>query len=102
MSYKNAREKLLDNEIEIENDMMLLEEEMFIDSLIGVSTDLRAVYDYDLMIKEYVDKTGCSVEEAIDYVDQGIARWLGFYSGKAPVILDSFIFDGREQDADNA
>ena len=100
LSYKNAREKLLDNMVEIEEDMILLEEDIFIDSLVGVSSDLRAVYDYDLMVEEYVRRTGCSTDDAIDYVDQGIVRWVGYYTGKAPVILDSFIFDGSEENAD--
>lgn len=96
MGYKNVREKLIDNETEIEEDTILLEEDVFVDSLIGVSSDSRAIYDYGKMIEEYAKKTGCSFDDAIDYVSNGIVRWIECYSGKTPVIQYSFVFDGKE------
>ncbi|MDR9829982.1 hypothetical protein RCJ22_30860, partial [Vibrio sp. FNV 38] len=71
MSYNNAREKLDDNEVEIEDGLILVDEDIFIDSMTGISHDGMVVYDYSKMVEEFVKKTGCSIDDAADYVSNG-------------------------------
>ena len=65
-------------------------------SIIGMTFDGRVIYDYDLMIQEMMEETGCTMEDAIDWIDYNTIGTLGSGVSKAPIVVqnltnDSFI-----------
>ena len=89
---RTARDKLLENGID--EDVMLFEEDVFIDSLIGtvMMPDVRAVYDYDKMVEEWVTYYGMAYDEAADYISYNFCRYIGYlHNPGAPIIIDSFV-----------
>ena len=79
----DAEQKILDNEFE---DVLLLDNFSYDSALIGVSTDNRAVYDYNKMIEWLVDKEKFTEEEAIEWIDYNTLRALPYYQD-APIIM---------------
>lgn len=87
---RTAREKLEENVFDDE-DIILIDEEAFKESLVGVSQDMRAIYDYELMAKEFSEFHGCDIFDARDYIDYNIINGLSAMGNKAPIIMDSLI-----------
>ena len=90
---RTAREKLLDNGVE--DEVELIEEDVFRDSLVGVVFDpeVRAVYDFNKMVEEYAAAKNCSAEEAADYICYNLIRGFSYMnSNRTPLIYDSFVF----------
>lgn len=89
---RTAREKLLDNGID--DEVQLIEEDVFKESLVGVvyAPGLRAVYDYSKMIEEYVQAKGCTAEEAADYISYNLIRGFSYMGGDTPIIYDPLDF----------
>lgn len=79
----DAEQKILDNEFE---DVLLLDNFSYDSALIGVSTDNRAVYDYNKMIEWLVDTEKFTEEEAIEWIDYNTLRTLPYYQD-APIIM---------------
>lgn len=85
---RTAREKLEENGIV--DEVMLVDEETFKESLIGVTMlpDLRAVYSYEKMVEEVMEKYGYQEDEAADHVSYNVVRWAGYMGDNAPIIVD--------------
>ncbi len=49
--------------------VILFDNQSYDKSLIGVTADGRAVYDYDRMVAEYMEDNGCDEMEAIEWID---------------------------------
>ena len=83
-----AREKL--QEYDFDEEVLLLDEELYVDSLVGVVMlpGLRAVYDFNKMVEELVQKKGLSAEEAADYVSYNEVRGCSYFGDKSPIIFD--------------
>lgn len=83
-----AREKI--EEFVMDEEVLLLDEELYVDSLVGVVMlpGVRAVYDFDKMVEELVQKKGLSAEEAADYVSYNEVRGCGYMGDKSPIIFD--------------
>ena len=56
-------------------------------SIIGVTDDDRAVYDFDSMIEELVEESGMTPEEAQEWIEYNTVRMLPYIGGNAPVIM---------------
>lgn len=65
---------------------------LFVDSLVGTSSDDRAVYNFGMMVDELVKKWEISPEEAVEHIDYNIIRSLPMYGEKAPIIYDPLMF----------
>lgn len=58
---KRQEEKLENNGYDIEDsDILLIDDDAYCDSLVGVTDDSRAVYDKDTMIVEFAKHHDCS------------------------------------------
>lgn len=57
-------------------------------AIIGVSTDGRVVYDYDLMIEHLVSVDNMSVEEAADFIDYNTLRMIPYIGEGAPIVVN--------------
>ena len=58
----------------------------FDNAIIGITTDDRVVYDYDLMIESLAKKDNMSLDEAQEFIDYNTVRTLP-YMPNAPVIM---------------
>ena len=56
-------------------------------SIIGVTTDNRVVYDYDKMIEEMMIDEECSYDDAVDWIDYNTIRSLPYAGENAPIIM---------------
>ena len=58
------------------------------DALVGVTTDRRAVYDYDLMVQWLVEEEGFEDDiEAMEWIDYNTIRAVPYFGSTAPVIF---------------
>lgn len=57
------------------------------DALIGVTTDNRAVYDYDKMVEWLMRTEGVSSLEAMDWIDYNTIRALPYMGEDAPIVM---------------
>jgi len=80
----SAEERLLENGYE---GIKFLTNYSYDDALIGVTSDDRAVYDYELMVEWLINTEGFTEEEARDWIDYNTLRALPFMGEGAPVIL---------------
>lgn len=71
-------------------DSIVLDDESYGNSIIGVTLDGRIIYDYDLMIEELMQDDDCSMEEAIDWINYNTLRAIPYMGNKAPVIVNSY------------
>lgn len=79
-----AEKLLLDNGYE---GVIYLVNYSYDDALIGVSTDNRAIYDFNLMVKWLKDNEGFSEEDAIEWIEYNTIRALGYMGENPPIIL---------------
>ena len=69
----------------------------FYDSLIGISEDMCAVYDYDLMVKELAEREGISDFDAEDFIDYNTIRAIPYFNVEnKPIIVHMLV---RENEA---
>ena len=67
-------------------DVVIFENPDYDDALIGVTSDHRAVYDFDRMVAFLVGDEGMTAEEAIEFIEYNTIRALP-YIENAPVIV---------------
>ncbi len=79
-----AEEKLLENGYE---GVKYLTNSSYDDALIGVTTDGRCVYDYDLMVLWLMKHDGMSEDDAIDWIEYNTIGALSSMGEDGPVIM---------------
>lgn len=84
-----GREKLQEFSID-DSEIVLLDEDLYVESLVGVVMlpGIRAVYNYDIMCKEYAERYDCTYDEAMDYISYDVIRWCEAMGETAPIIFD--------------
>jgi hypothetical protein len=83
---RTAEQILEDNGYDAE-DIVLLKDESYDSALIAVTHDFRAVYSYDKMVEWYMNKNGCSAEEAIEWIDYNTLRAIPYAGARAPIVV---------------
>ena len=83
---RTAEQILADNGYDSE-DFVLLKDESYDSALIAVSDDFRAVYSYDKMVEWYMEKNGCTAEEAMEWIDYNTMRALPYAGARAPIVV---------------
>ena len=58
-------------------------------SIVGVTTDGRVVYDYDKMIEELMQDEEWSYEDAVEWIEYNTVRSLPYGGPSAPIIMYS-------------
>lgn len=58
-------------------------------ALIGVTTDDRAIYDFDLMAESFMKEKRCTKEEAVEWIEDNTIQALPFIEN-APIIMYPF------------
>lgn len=83
---RTAEQILADNGYDAE-DIVLLKDESYDSALIAVTDDFRAVYSYDKMVEWYMEKNGCSAEEAMEWIDFNTLRAIPYAGAMAPIVV---------------
>lgn len=86
MKIDERREELYEGTI-------VFEDPAYDNSLIGITTDGRAVYDFESMVQEFATENNCSVDEAIDFVNYNTLRSLDYITGSGKPIVIDYWFD---------
>lgn len=77
--------KYSDFEDSVYDDIIILGDAYTEKALLGISSDRRAVYDFDTLLELYVTEEGWTQDEAIEWIDINI---LGSkIDGKEPIIV---------------
>lgn len=85
---KRQEEKLENNGYDLEEcDILLIDDDCYCDSLVGITDDNRAVYDEDMMLEEFAEYNKCTMEEALDYIEYNVIRALPYYYDRAPIVF---------------
>lgn len=82
----SAIDKLLDYGYE---DVQILDGYEYDDALIGVTSDGRAVYEFEKMVECLMSKYGWSDIDAIEWIEYNTIRSLPYFGAKAPIIIYS-------------
>lgn len=61
-------------------------------AIIGISSDNRVIYDYDLMIECLMLDEGMSMEEAMDFIDYNTIRALPYSGPDGPIVMSRLDF----------
>ena len=59
----------------------------FATAFIGLSSDGRAVYDYERMVQSLMDEDGMEEVDAIEFIDYNTIRSLPYMYDKAPIVV---------------
>ena len=80
----NAKERILNAGYE---DVTYLVDYGYDDALIGISSNNRAIYDYDKMVEWLVQNEGFEPLEAMEWIDYNTLRALPYMGNDAPIIM---------------
>lgn len=72
---------------EINEDALLINDmdEALVGYTLGYSTN--AVYDYDTLVHEHIERDGMTEDEAMEYIDYNI---IGAYVENGPIVIKQF------------
>ena len=69
--------------------VVLFDDQAYDRSIVGITLDGRAVYNYDSMIDEYREDEQCSEEDALEWVNYNTIRALPYAGPQGPVVMVS-------------
>lgn len=68
-------------------DSLVFDNASYDNSIVGVTTDNRVVYDYDKMILELMEDEGWNYDDAVDWIDYNTIRAVPYAGEKAPIVM---------------
>lgn len=90
MVNEKLLDRIQDNGYDLEEEeIMLIDDRAFYDSVVGISSDNRVIYDYDKMADELAKTYGMSLEDAHDHIEFNILRSLPYLGANAPIVFNS-------------
>ena len=90
---RELEKKLLENGYE---GVMFLTDYSYDDALVGVTTDKRAVYNYDAMVEWLVEQEEFEDDiEAMEWIDYNTIRAIPYFGSTAPVIYYPKDYEGQ-------
>jgi hypothetical protein len=72
---------------QLPTDTLVLDNHAYDNSIIGLTFDGRAIYEFELMCEEFSDDEQCSIEDAIDWVEYNTLRALPYLGEKHPIVV---------------
>lgn len=75
---------------ELDDEAIVFNNPSFDNSIVGVTTDGQAVYDYEKMVEELMKDDDISEQEAIDWIEYNTIRALPYAGEMRPVIMFTF------------
>lgn len=82
----NFDRKIL-GELYPDSNIVLLEPKCLDAAVIGISHDERLIYDYDKLIKAFMDGDNMTEEEAIEWIDYNTLRTIPYMGNNSPIIM---------------
>ena len=76
---------------ESDGEYVVFENPSYETAIVGLTTDVRVVYDYDLMVEYLVNHDQMDEEEAAEFVDYNTIRSLP-YVENAPIVMHKIDF----------
>ena len=73
--------------MELGDDAIVFDQPAFDNSIVAVTTDGKAVYDYYKMVSELMKDDEISEEEAIDWIEYNTLRAIPYAGEMAPVVM---------------
>ena len=74
---------------ELPEEAIVFDNMSYDNSIVGVTTDGRVVYDYDKMIEELMQDEEWSYEDAVEWIEYNTIRSLPYGGPDAPIIMYS-------------
>lgn len=68
------------------NEIVTFSNPSYEDAVIGITTDMRLIYDYDRMVEWCITNEDMTEEQAVEWIDYNTIRSLG-YIENAPLIM---------------
>jgi hypothetical protein len=75
---------------ELSQDAVVFDHPSFDNSIIGVTTDGKAVYDYEKMVSELMKDDNVSEQDAIDWIEFNTIRAIPYAGEMAPIVMFAF------------
>ena len=75
---------------ELDEDTIVFDNPAFDNSIIGITTDGQAVYDYNKMVVELMNDDNISEQEAIDWIEYNTLRVIPYAGEMAPIVIFTF------------
>jgi hypothetical protein len=75
---------------ELDDDAIVFDNPSFDHSIIGITTDGKAVYDYEKMVTELMNDDDIGEQEAIDWIEYNTLRAIPYAGEMAPVVMFTF------------
>jgi hypothetical protein len=69
-------------------DAIVFDNASYDNSIIGSTFDGRAIYDFNVMVKEYAEDNECDELEAIEWIEYNTMRALPYAGEKAPEVVN--------------
>lgn len=82
---QNVRDKLPPNSIVLDN-------ESYDNSIIGLTFDGCVIYSYERMVEEYMKDNECNEEEAMDWIDYNTIRAIPYFPKPKPIIVSEVVY----------
>ena len=75
---------------ELDEDTIVFDNPSFDNSIVGITTNGHAVYDYYKMVHELMEDDNINEQEAIDWIEFNTLRAIPYAGEMAPVVMFSF------------
>lgn len=72
-------------------DSLVLDNQSYDNSIIGLTFDGRVIYSYELMVQELMSEDDCDEQDAIDWIEYNTIRALPYFGNKAPLIVHEIL-----------
>ena len=72
---------------EIPDGAIILENYAYDNSIVGITTDGRVVYDFYRMVEEFAMEEDCTTEEAMDWICYNTLRAIPYMGEMAPIVM---------------
>jgi hypothetical protein len=67
---------------------LILDNESYDNSIIGVTLDGRVIYDFNLMVEEYMLDNDCSEIDVVEWIEYNTMRAIPYFGDKAPIVVN--------------
>jgi hypothetical protein len=74
----------------LDEDSIIFDNPSFDNSIIGITTDGQAVYDYDKMVNELMQDENISEIESVEWIDYNTLRAIPYAGEMKPVVIFTF------------
>lgn len=74
-------------------DTVVFDNPAFATAFIGLSSDGRAVYDYEKMVESLMEEDGIDYVDAVEFIDYNTIRSLPYWYDRAPIVVYPIVED---------